>query len=312
MVKLKEYSLEKIKEIISFEKDFRDLNSWKFEHIPLGEMEHTYKLSKGNKKYFLKELKPHEAQMEYFLVKLRLRDLPFSLYPKLLKQKILIRRFIVGRMLRSKNIDLKLIKDFVNMRNKMNDKKYFDKYNILKLNNYSQKDNGFYEKDLEGSFSKAMSVLNKLNKYHLNEVENVKRILNYLKGNKKSINKDFVNMPFAKQHQDFREDNIIIEKGRHKLIDWGSAYGYNPFMYDVAPFLINNAQALKIYVKNSKNCKGVSKEQISRWLYVALAARFLDIIMSRLHFSENRTNTKADCKKYLAYEYKTYKKLLDC
>jgi len=310
-VKLKEYSLEKIKEIISFEKDFRDLNSWKFEHISLGEMEHTYKLSKGNKKYFLKELKPHEAQMEYFLVKLRLRDLPFSLYPKLLKQKILIRPFIVGRMLRSKNIDLDLLKDFALMRNKMNDKKYFDKYNILKLNNYSQKDNGFYKKCMESNFSKASGILKKLDKYQLKEVENFKEILSHIRKNKKTIIKDYVEMPFAKQHQDFREDNIIIEKGgRHKLIDWGSAYGYNPFMYEVAPFLVSHPKALQAYIKNSKNCKGVSKEQISRWVYVALAACFLDVIMSRLHSNENRTNTKANCKKYLAYEYKTYKKLL--
>ena len=274
-------------------------------------MEHTYKISKGNKKYFLKELKPHEAQMEYFLSKLKLKSLPFSLYPKLLKQKILVRQFIVGRMLRSKNIDLKLIKDFAIMRNKMRNKSYFDKFNILKLKNYSQKDDGFYKKDLEGNFSKAMKVLNKLDKYCLDEVENFKKILNLLKKDKLNIVKDFVNMPFAKQHQDFREDNIIVEKGRHKLIDWGSAYGYNPFMYDVAPFLVNNPKVLRMFTQTSKNCKGVSKEQISRWVYVALAARFLDIIMSRLHFSENRTNTREDCKKYLAYEYKTYRRLLD-
>lgn len=311
-MKIKEKSLSELKNILQQEKDFKDLDLWKFKHIPLGEMQHTYKLSKGNKVYFLKELKDHEAQMEYFLAQFKLKHLPFSLYPRLLKQKILIREFIKGKMLRSKNIDLGLIKDFAIMRNKLNNKKIFDKYNIFGLKNYSQTDDGFYEKNLKNNFAYAAIALKKLKKYKLKEVKDFWEILNFIKKDKKKIIKDFANMPFSKQHQDFREDNIIIKtNGEQKIIDWGSSYGYNPFMYDPAPFLINNPKALTIYIKNSNICKKSTKEQIMRWLYVSLAARFLDVLKWRLHPTEKRADTKEKCKRFLRYEYKTYKKLLE-
>lgn len=309
-MKLQNISLEQIKKILQTEDDFKDLSKWNFKHIPLGEMQHTYKISKGRKILFLKELKTHEAQMEYFLSQLRLKHLPYSRYPNLLKKKILVRDFIQGKMLRSKKIDLKLIKDFAIMRKKLNDKKFFDKYNIFKLKNYSQKDDGFYAKGMENSIRYCSKVLRKLNKYSLKEVDNFWEILNLIKKNKRSIINDFVKMPFAKQHQDFREDNIIIGKDcEQRLIDWGSSYGYNPFMYDIAPFVANNPKALQFYLKNS----GIKaeKEQIKRWIYVGLCARFLDVVRWRLHPSEKRADTKEHCKKYLAYEYKTYRRLLE-
>ena len=43
---------------------------------------------------------------------------------------------------------------------------------------------------------------------------------------------------------------------------------------------------------------------------VALAARFLGVVRWRLHPDEERANTKENCKKFLSYEYKTYKYLL--
>jgi|TARA_Y100000310_G_scaffold334707_1_gene415040 thiamine kinase-like enzyme len=311
-MKIQERSLDELKKIIMKERDFKEINEWKFKHITLGEMQHTYKISKGNRIYFLKELKIHEAQMEYFLSQLKLKHLPFSLYPNLLKEKILIRKFIDGKMLRNKKIDMDLIKDFALMRNKMNDKKFFDKHNPLKLKNYSQKDDGFYERGLRANFAYASRVLRKLDKYNLKEVNDFWNILNHIKKQRKEIIQDYVSMPFAKQHQDFREDNIIVgSDGKQKLIDWGSSYGYNQFMFDVAPFLINNPKAFKAYIRISDNCNGVTQKQLERWLYVALAARFLGVIRWRLHPNEKRANTKENCRKFLKYEYNTYKHLLN-
>jgi len=311
-MKIQEKSLKDIKETLQQEKEFRDLTKWKFKHIPLGEMQHTYLISRGQKNYFLKELKTHEAQMEFFLCKCNLKHLPSSIYPNLLKHKILVRKFISGRMLRSKNIDLGLLRDFAMMRNTLNKKTFFDKHNIMGLKNYSQKDDGFYARELYSSFLKAPRILKALQKYKLQEVTDFQNILSHLKKDKKAIIHDFVSMPFAKQHQDFREDNIIVgTDGKQRLIDWGSSYGYNPFMYDVAPFLVHNPKALQKYVKISNICKGKSQKVSGRWLYVALVARFLDVITSRLHPSEGRTTTKEKCRKYLKYEYKTYKELIN-
>lgn len=308
-MKLQDISLNELKNILQTEKDFKDLSQWKFKHIPLGEMYHTYKITNGKKSLFVKELKPHEAQMEYFLTKLKLNHFPCSKYPNLLKEKILVREFIPGRMLRSKNIDVGLIKDFAIMRKKLRNKKFFAKHNIFKLNNYQLKDDGFYKKSFESGFTDSAKCLKRLDKYKLKEVDQFWNILEHLKKDKKILVKEYGKMPLDKQHQDFREDNIIIGKdGKQRLIDWGSSYGYNPFMFDVAPFIINNPQALDIYLKNSKT-KG-SKKQIQKLLYLGLIARFFDVVKYRLHPDEKRANTKKGCKKYMAYEYKTYKRLL--
>jgi len=310
-MKKQSITLNELKGLLREQKEFRNIDDWKFKHIPLGEMQHTYKVSKGRKVYFVKEVKPHEAQAEYFLTQLKLPHLPWSSFPDLLEHKVLVREFISGRMLRSKNIDLGLLRDFAKMRNTLADKKFFDKHNIFGLKNYGLKDNGFYAKGFDKNLSSSLRGLRKFDKYRLKVVDQFKEILRFLNKDKKSLVKEYHEMPMAKQHQDLREDNIIIGKdGKQGLIDWGVAFGYNPFMYDVAPFLVNNPKALATYVKTSDICKRSSKEQIDRWLYLGLAARFLDVIRSRLHSSERRCETKKDCKKYLEYEYKTYKELL--
>jgi len=307
MSKIKSLSLKQIKSVLK-----EEFEGFKFEHIPLGEMYHTYKISKGKQTFFVKEVKIHEAQMEYFLSKLKYGHLPYSIFPKFLEKGILVRQYIKGNMLRSKNIDLGLVRDFACMRSEMNDKRFFNKHNIFKLDNFSRKDGGFYAKSLSQSFDFAPKRLKELDKYKLREVEDYWEIYKHLKKNKKEIIKGFVSMPFAKQHQDFREDNIIVDKlGKQNLIDWGSSYGYHPFMFDPAPFLVYNKKALKTYMDNLNFCKRASDAQISRWLYVGLAAKFFDNVKWRLDPSEYRADTKVKCKKYLAYEYETFKYLLE-
>lgn len=310
-MKLGQLSLVEIKELLKKEKKFKDLDSWKFEHISLGEMRHKYKLSKEKEVYFVKEIKPHEAQMEYFLTRLKLPHLPYSEYPNLLKKKLLVRKFISGRMLRSKNIDLGLLKDFIIMRNKLNHRAFFDRNNISSLKNFTQKDDGFYESGIRNDLVVCLNSLGRLKKYKLKVVDRFLEILQHLRENREEIIKDYVTMPFAKQHQDFREDNIIIGiDGKQRLIDWGSSYAYNPFMHDVSIFLVGNPKALEFYVKNADTCKKATKAQIDRWLYAALAVRFLELLRWRVKPSEERVNTREKCKKFLEYEYKTYKYLL--
>lgn len=310
-MKISTLTLLEIKKILKTEKEFKNIDSWNFKHTDLGEMLHKYKVSKGKKVYFVKEVKPHEAQMEYFLAKLRLKNLPYAVYPNLLKQKILVRFYIPGKMLKNKNVDLELLKNFALMRNRLADKKYFDRHNFLKLHNYSRKDDGFYTRGLSENFKFASKRLKYLQKYNLEIVDKYLELFNYLNENKDKILKEFGEMPLAKQHQDFREDNIIVMPNKKQaLIDWGSSYGYNPFMYDVSPFIIKNIQAKKIYLKFDNICKKLTKEQINRWIYIGLVARFFDIIRWRLDPSEKRADTKEHCKKYLEYEWKTYKYLL--
>ena len=53
-MKIQNTSLDQLKEILKKEKEFSDIDSWKFEHINIGEMQHKYRVSKKNKSYFVK------------------------------------------------------------------------------------------------------------------------------------------------------------------------------------------------------------------------------------------------------------------
>lgn len=163
-------------------------------------------------------------------------------------------------------------------------------------------------------FTYANKKLNQLTKKYgdIEDLRKFRKIYEHIKEDKKQIIKDYLTMPMAKQHQDFREDNIIVGKdGKQRLIDWGRAYGYNPFMYDIAPFLINNKEGYKYYIKNSVDCMGVHKSIIDRWLYTALANRFLGVRRYRLNIKHKQADTKEHLKNYLKYEYRTYRRLLD-
>jgi hypothetical protein len=191
----------------------------------------------------------------------------------------------------------------------MNDKKFFNRNNKFKLNNFSKKNNGWFTGRFERNLVYGKINLIKLKKrYKFPIINRYIQIADALKINENKISSEFANMPFARQHHDLREDNIIGKE--HKLIDWGSSYGYGPFMYDLCLFLFDD-KTLNIFVKNSDIARKASKEQIKRWLYVALADRFTDFCKWHLRFGTPNLASKSRLKRILEYNYKTYKHLLN-
>ena len=292
--------------------EFSNLESWKMKHLGIGEMMHTYVLSKGSKRYFVKEVKPHEAQVNYFLCVLDLEHLPSAVYPQLLDKNVLVMPFIEGGMMpeTDRRPDYSLLRDFIQFQNKMNDRRFFDRYNKLGLHNFGRVDEGFFKRRVARNLKAGRANLIKAKKkYHLPIIEKYIEIADFLKLSQDKISEDFAGMPFARQHHDLREDNILGKK--HNLIDWGSSYGYGPFMYDLSIFLVHDKRALDIFMKESEIAKKATKEQINRWLYAALADRFDDfckwLIMPGMPFE----SSKSRLKKALEYNYKTYKYLLE-
>jgi len=309
---IKDIEFYYIKEEMMKIPEFSDFNSWKIKKLNVGEMHHTYIFTKNKRKYFVKEVKPHEAQINYFLCILNLKHLPHAVYPELLKKKILIMPFIVGKMLRKRKIDYKLLKNFITFQNRMNNKQFFDSNNIMQLTNYLQKDDGFWLKNLDRDWEGAHNNLIFLKRRYpkLDVINNFIEILNYLKKDKNKIQTEFAKMPFARQHHDFREDNILVTKRGQVLIDWGSSYGYGPFMYDYSKFLINDFESFEIVLKSSNICKNVPKNKVQRWLYVALVKKMFNMLKWYIPKGHHNIETESKTKKMLEYEYKTYKYLL--
>jgi hypothetical protein len=300
-----------LEEVLRSIPEFSDFNCWELKHLGIGEMMHTYILSKGNKRYFVKEVKPHEAQANYFLSILGLEHLPTTLYPELLDKKVLVMPFIEGGMMRERKrrIDYGLLHDFIKFQNKMNDKSFFDKYNRLGIHNFGRVDEGFFKGRVVRNLKAGrLNLLKAKRKYHIPIIDKYIEIADFLKPFANKISEEFASMPFARQHHDFREDNIISK--RHLLIDWGSSYGYGPFMYDLAIFLIHDKKALNIFIKESNIARKATKEQIKRWLYVALVDRFDDFCKWHLKPGTPNEISKIRLKKVLEYNYKTYEYLL--
>jgi hypothetical protein len=290
--------------------EFSDLSSWKIKKLNIGEMEHTYLFSKGDKKYFVKEVKPHEAQVNYFLCSLKLNHLPYSIHPELLKKRILVMPYLKGKMLRKRKIDYNLLGDFIKFQNKMHNRIFFSKNNIMNLKNYSNKDEGFCIKNFNRDWNVGYKNIINLKKiYNLDIISKFIEIIDKINSERDKIIKEFSQMPFARQHHDFREDNILVTKKGQMLIDWGSSYGYGSFMYDYADFLINDRKALNLVVNESIFCKKVSKEKVKRWLYVSLIKKMFNMLCWYIPKGHHNIATKKRAKKMLEYEYKTYKVL---
>lgn len=291
--------------------EFSDFNSWKIKKLNVGEMHHTYIFRRDNKNYFIKEVKPHEAQINYFLCSLNLSHLPHAFYPELLKKKILVMPLINGKMLRKRIISLHLLKDFIIFQNKMNIKSFFLKNNPLRLDNFSKKDDGFFKNGLYKEWEDGKENLLKLKKkYNLAIIDKFLEIIGYISKDKDKIIADFSKMPFARQHHDFREDNILVNGQGQFLLDWGSSYGYGPFLYDYSKFIIYNKKAFNLLLRSSDICKRAKKEKIKRWLYVALVKKMFNMLKWYISEGHHNIETKAKTKKMLEYEYKTYKYLL--
>lgn len=302
---------EQLKEVLRSVREFSNLESWNLKHLGIGEMLHTYTLSKGKKKYFVKEVKPHEAQVNYFLCILKLKHLSHAVYPELLEKNVLVLPFIKGGMMPQidRKIDLNLIRDFTKFQNRLNDKEFFEKHNKFNLKNFSKKNDGWLTGRLQRNLAAGRINLVKLKKkYGWKIIDKYIEIADFLKLEENKLSEEFANMPFARQHHDFREDNILGKE--HNLLDWGSSYGYGPFLYDLCLFLVNNKKAFDIFIKNSSIAKKYSKKQLERWLYVALADRFDDFCKWHLKSGTPNLISKTKLKNVLDYNYKTYKYLL--
>ena len=91
-----------------------------------------------------------------------------------------------------------LIKDFALMQNKLNNKRFYRKYNKYSAGKFSQKDDGFFRKEFSRNFIEGPKKLLRLKRYNLKIVSDFLKIVDFLKKDKKKIIDDFSNMPFAR------------------------------------------------------------------------------------------------------------------
>jgi len=295
---------EEFKKILSSKKEFKNIDKWKFKWIPHGGVSpHTYIISEGKKKYFVKEIKDNEKKSLHFINSLKIKLSPKIIHPDLLRRNVLVQKYIKGSHIRNKKLPLDLIKEYVKMQN-ASPKKIVSK-SKKRLHHKKHSTIEWLTRNLISGRKRLFD----LRKYRLGIVNDFIRISNIIFNNRSLLN-EYSKVPVSWIHHDFKENNIIKEKktGKVYLVDWGSSYGQTHFTFDLAPFIIDDKKAKDYVFKKHRLCKGVDKETFERWIYLSVTARFLNFIKFRLN--KDNFNNKKECKKFLEYEYKPFKHLV--
>ena len=301
-------TFKNLKKYLSSIAEFKDIDSWCFKNFEGGIVaRHKYQISYREQKYFVKDIKENEKNILKILNIIGADFIPRIIYPELLDKNILVSEYIEGTRLSSKKLDPELVIKYARFQNLLNNKGYLESNHLINLANYSDSDGGFFKSTIKTNFNYGYRCLRSLRKFNLEIVELNLNIMEKLREERKDIIHDFSTMPFARQHHDFKEDNII--GCPQKLTDWGSSYGYGPFLFDIAPFLLNDRNNYELFIKNSDICQLYDHQTIDRWLFVSAVARFVENLRYRLRDNDLLEDQGA-CKSYLQYEYQTYLTLL--
>ncbi len=282
------------------QREFEDLGQWTITEEVLGRTSpHTYRFRRGEKDFFVKQIKDNEREILKLLTPLRLLHIVRPSFPDLLDRNILVSETITGGPIQSKDLEAGLIRDFTTFQNHFNSPEF--------LQGPRTDDGGFFRDYLTSCFETGYNNLVELRVHGFPIVEKFVKVAQHLMATQDEIIFEFSSMPFARQHHDFREGNILGENPQ-VIIDWGSSYGHGPFLYDLAPFLLNDQENLEIFIQHSDICKQADRMAIKRWLYVAACARFMTFF--------TYIREQADCEKvkdleaWLTYHYQTYASLL--
>lgn len=293
-------TFDELREHLRAVTELQDLDAWTFTAIPGGHTSaHTYRLRSEGRDYFVKEVKDNERDALKLLAPLRLVHVAAVVYPNLLDRNILVAEYVGGGPLESKSLEPDLIIDLATIQNHLNGAEYIDEP--------ARDQEFFFGRYATRCFEEGCANLLALGALRLPIVELCRHLTDLLAERRVQIAQEFSAMPFAWQHHDFREENIL-GRNPQKIVDWGSSYGRGPFLFDLAPFLLNAETRLQTFVAHSHVCRKADRSTIERWLYVAASVRLMELLrcVQALTDCGNREALAS----FLAYHYATYKSLL--
>ena len=291
-----------------------DIDDWQVETISMGGVSpHKYRFRSQNHDYFVKETKDNESQALQMLESLELDICPKVVFPELLKENILVAEYIPGGVLQDKKLDQGLVINYCAMQNAFNDRQLFGSLEPFTQVDYSDRDDaGFYRALLPRGCREGYPKLVALRQYNLPIVDDYIRVADLVRAYEDQIAGEYSAMPFGWLHHDFREDNIVGSP--QKLVDWGSSYGHGPFLFDLAPFLINDEMSLRTFVAQSDICHRASPTDIERWVFIATCATFVGFWLWRIKDPDEpggNWTTRNECRDFLEYEFEPFRALID-
>jgi len=246
--------------------------------FPLHPMKPIYRFKGDEHDYCVKVIKDNEKRALQRLVPLNLRHVQRFIAPSLLDKNVLVTEYLPHGTLSELNISPDLIREYAELQNTFNKKPYIDDLDLdIDENGFLRGDpvNGFYIKAIKPSFEIGYQNLKQSIAMHNPAFsDECRAIADYIMKHKEAISYEYATMPYAYLHNDFRVDNISDSDPQY-IIDWGSCWGWGPFIFDVAPVLLNDKRNLQVYTKTSDICRESDSSQIHRWIVVAACARFI-------------------------------------
>jgi hypothetical protein len=287
--------------------EFHTISEWVITRVESGiTSPHKYRFQSQHADYFIKEITVQEQNALRLLHTHQLRIAPPLPYPDLLEQMILVTTFFPGGCNRDKTLPLTLLTNYAEMQNTLNREDVLLKPDRFNSNHSNEQDRGFYRRTVADNPEEWKQNLHTIQRYNLPVVDSYLALANKLDNNRQRIAEDFAAMPFGWLHNDFRLENFV---GTPPVVmDWGSSYGHGPFLYDLAPFLLNDDVGFAHFIRHSHNCRNVSPDRLKRWLYVAGWASFMGFL--RWFLVEGvYWNGREECDAYMTDAYQTWQAL---
>ncbi len=293
-------TFEQLKDHLQTKREFADWDSWTVS--PMADSRaspHCYRLQRGGRNYFVNEVEGLESNIHKLLIPLSLRHVPKVIYPDLLDEMILVAEYVHGSPITTKELEPSLIGEYAAIQ---------DQTDPLEFGTDEEKGRDpYFANSVLHSCDQAQRILADLNERGLPAAKKHIELLEALIGSSQELAHEHNRMPWARVHHDFREKHIL-GRDPQMIVDWGSSYGTAPFMFDLAPFVLNRPDSLDVFVEHSDVCRRFPRAVVERWVYVAAFARYVEML--RYLYAMANSEEADHLQAYLDYQYPTYRSLL--
>jgi hypothetical protein len=305
-------TFEEITDILQTQDEFGDLGDWTIATIAEGGTSaHTYRFTSGRADYFVKETQDNERNTLQLLAGLELDVCPRVVYPDLLAHNVLVMQYVPGDALKTKQLEPQLIEKYAVMQNTLNNWQRVQECCPDTSCTFSDTDSGIYRGFVLDGCRDGYQRLMNLGQFGLPILDDYTRLADRVIEGKETLAAEYSALPFGWLHHDFREENI---RGRPQmLVDWGSSYGHGPFLFDLVPFLLLDADALEVFAARSDICRKAGRAQVEEWLRLAGLASFVAFLVWRVPDPEREDHAQTrdgQWAEYLEYEFEPYRLLL--
>lgn len=236
---------------------------------------HVYRFDAADgRRLVVKETRPNETLILRVLAHLGSDVSPRIHHPELLKASLLVWEYVTPAT--PGPVSAALAQAYARFQNVTEDGTIFDELALPAKRDKSGHD--FYADTLIRCLAQGRENVRKMERIGLQTPWTICEVLELVGAHPNELADGFGAAPFAWIHNDFRDENIVGadgDGGGQRLIDWGSSYGYGPYLYDIAPYLLESDEAMRAYGAESTIWRHRTVDQRDNDLMICAVAALL-------------------------------------